>query len=185
MDDKVPEDGVIGNGEYAIRKFLDAAGLGKWDKYEETARAVADFWTDFLYTPDDVPVNLLLGRDQLIVVKDSFYSICAFNLFPFWGTVFVGYLGAKGVLELTYIQDNIKGMSHEIMTQEVLAEDVAYWLAGALGHADVGVIVIGNHFNIKDGLRIQESVSSMMLGAFREEPSVRQEFLDLCALCEE
>ena len=79
----------------------------------------------------------------------------------------------------------IKRLAREIITQEVLAEDVALWLAESLGHIDVGVVVVANHFNIKRGLEIQESASSVMLGAFREEPSVRQEFFDLCALCEE
>jgi len=178
MEDEIVE---VGDVMFSVKQFLRIVGLGAWDKLEETTEEVAFFWEDFLNSaPDDVPVNLLPGRDQLIVVKDSFYSICSFNLFPFWGTVFVGYLGESGVLELTYIQDNIKGMSHEIITQEVLAEDIALWLAGALGHADVGVIVKANHFNIKRGLEIQKSVSSVMFGAFREEPSVRQEFLALC-----
>jgi len=188
MDDKVGEGSegkIIGEGEYAIRQFLKAAGLGEWDKLEETAYVVADFWTNFLYVPDPEPTKLLEPSDQLIVVRNPFYSICSFNLFPFWGEVYVGYLGRAGVIELSCVQDNIKRLASEIITQEVLAEDVAGWLATALEHMNVGVIVVANHFNIKDGLEIQESASSVMLGAFREESSVRQEFLDLCALYRE
>ncbi len=183
MEDVVVEAGDVVT---SVRNFLLDVGLGEWDKLNETADEVALFWEDFLNTPDDdAPVNLLEKHDQLIVVKDSFASICSFNLFPFWGTIYVGYLGHSGVLELTYIQDNIKRLSSDIITQEVLAEDIAFWLAEGLGHIDVGVIVKANHFNIKRGLEIQESVSSVMLGAFREEASVRQEFFDSCALCEE
>jgi len=185
MEDEVSEGRIIGEGEKAIRCFLNAAGLGEWDKFEETARAVANFWIGFLDTPDpELPV-LLGPRDQLIVSKNSFYSICSFNLFPFWGTVYVGYLGHSGVFELASIRDNIKRLSRDIITQEVLAEDVAFWLAEVLGHIDVGVVVAAKHFNVKDGPEIQESVSSVMHGAFREEASVRQEFFDACALCED
>ncbi len=189
MDDKVSEGNegrIIGEGEYAIRQFLIAAGLKEWDKFEETAEAVADFWNDFLYTPDDgVPAKLLEPSDQLIVARNPFYSICSFNLFPFWGIVYVGYLGREGVLELTCVQENIKRLASEIITQEVLAGDISVWLIEALGHTDVAVTVVANHFNTKSGLEIQESMSSVTLGAFRNEPSVRQEFFSLCAICEE
>ena len=181
MEDEVVE---VGDVTISVRNFLFDVGLGKWDKFDETAETVADFWDTFLDAPDPEPTKLLAPSDQLIVVKNPFYSICSFNLFPFWGTVYVGYLGRGGVIELSCVQDNIKRLASEIITQEVLAEDVAIWLTETLGHTDVGIVVKANHFNIKNGLEIQESISSVMCGAFRAEPSVRQEFFDLCA-CEE
>lgn len=185
----IMEDEVVqvdaGNVVLSIKGLLFDVGLAEWDKFDETAEDVANFWAGFLTASDSEPTKLLEPRDQLIVVKNPFYSICSFNLFPFWGEVYVGYLGRAGVIELSCVQDNIKRLASEIITQEVLAEDIAAWLTVALDHTDIAVLVVANHFNIKSGLEIQESISSVMHGAFRNEPSVRQEFFDLCALSDE
>ena len=168
--------------ESAIEQILEAVSEhAVQSNVEGTPQRIASFWEGM--SPDkSFGTFLIKGEyDQLVVVKNiPFYSICGFNLFPFWGHVSVGYLADGALLELSGIQELIKGMTSCIITQEALADVISKALRKLLEHENVGVVIRASHFNIKDSLRIQESVSSVMQGAFREEPSVRQEFLALC-----
>jgi GTP cyclohydrolase IA len=102
--------------------------------------------------------------DEMVIVKDiEFFSMCEHHMLPFYGKAHVAYLPTEKVIGLSKIP--------RIVDQNVLKP------------AGVGVIIEARHFcMMMRGVEKQHSgtVTSAMLGAFRDRKETRHEFLSLC-----
>jgi GTP cyclohydrolase IA len=121
--------------------------------------------------------------DEMVVVKDiEFYSMCEHHLLPFFGTMHVAYLPKDKVIGLSKIPRIVDMFARRLQLQERLTQDVAETLQEVLEPRGVGVICEARHFcMMMRGVEKQHSgtVTSAMLGAFREGKETRDEFLSL------
>jgi len=121
--------------------------------------------------------------DEMVVVKDiEFYSLCEHHLLPFFGTMHVAYLPKNKVIGLSKIPRIVDMFARRLQVQERLTQEVAETLQDVLQPRGVGVICEARHFcMMMRGVEKQHSgtVTSAMLGAFRQRKATRDEFLSL------
>jgi GTP cyclohydrolase I len=121
--------------------------------------------------------------DEMVVVKDiEFYSMCEHHLLPFFGTMHVAYLPNNKLIGLSKIPRIVDMFARRLQLQERLTHQVAETLNEVLRPKGVGVICEARHFcMMMRGVEKQHSgtVTSAMLGGFRERKETRDEFLSL------
>lgn len=122
--------------------------------------------------------------DEMVVVRGiRFTSLCEHHLLPFVGTVDVAYLPIAKIVGLSKIPRVVNVFARRLQVQERMTSQIAEVIDKALAPAGVGVIAKAHHscmgcrgVNQPDA----EMVTSAMLGAFRDKPEARAEFLRLC-----
>jgi GTP cyclohydrolase I len=121
--------------------------------------------------------------DEMVVVKDiELYSLCEHHLLPFFGKCHVAYIPNKRVVGLSKIPRLVNMFSRRLQIQERLTNQIARAIEEELKPVGVGVIVEAKHLcMVMRGVEKQNSqtLTSAMLGAFRENKHTRDEFLAL------
>jgi GTP cyclohydrolase I len=121
--------------------------------------------------------------DEMVVVRDiEFYSMCEHHLLPFFGTMHVAYLPKDRVIGLSKIPRIVDMFARRLQVQERLTQEVAETLQKVVEPRGIGVICEARHFcMMMRGVEKQHSgtVTSAMLGAFRDGKETRDEFLSL------
>jgi GTP cyclohydrolase I len=124
-------------------------------------------------------------NDELVMVRGvDFVSLCEHHLLPFIGTAAVGYIPGKdsGVVGLSKLARLVDCYSRRLQLQERMTEQIAQALQKHLEPIGVAVLVEATHNcmacrGVKKANAVM--VTSAMLGAFREKPEARDEFLSL------
>jgi GTP cyclohydrolase I len=121
--------------------------------------------------------------DDLVVVKDiSFFSLCEHHLLPFFGRAHIAYCPNGRVVGLSKIPRLVDVFAHRLQLQERLTRQVAEAIQAVLDPDGVAVVMEGRHLCLEmRGVEKQDSttVTSCMLGAFRDDPRTRAEFMQL------
>jgi GTP cyclohydrolase I len=121
--------------------------------------------------------------DEMVVVRDiEFYSMCEHHLLPFFGTVHVAYLPKDKVIGLSKIPRIVDAFARRLQLQERLTQQIADTIKRVLEPRGVGVICEARHFcMMMRGVEKQHSgtITSAMLGDFRDRKETRDEFLSL------
>src|SRR5579871_4488964 len=121
--------------------------------------------------------------DEMVIVKDiEFFSMCEHHLLPFFGKMHVAYIPKEKVIGLSKIPRIVDMFARRLQLQERLTQEIATTLQEVLEPRGVGVICEARHFcMMMRGVEKQHSgtVTSAMLGAFRDGKETRDEFLSL------
>jgi len=135
------------------------------------------------------PEKLLNGAmfsvcyDQMVLVKDiEIYSLCEHHMLPFFGKCHVAYIPDKKVVGLSKIPRLVNMFARRLQIQERLTNQIASAIQQKIAPLGVGVVVEARHLcMVMRGVEKQNSqtVTSAMLGAFRENVQTRDEFLSL------
>jgi GTP cyclohydrolase I len=144
------------------------------------------FLTSGYHTDIDKVVNDAIFNekyDEMVIVKDiEFFSLCEHHMLPFYGKAHVAYLARNKVIGLSKIPRIVDVFARRLQIQERLTQDIARCLNEKLDPLGVGVIIEAQHFcMMMRGVEKQHSgtVTSAMLGAFRNKKETRDEFLSL------
>jgi GTP cyclohydrolase I len=121
--------------------------------------------------------------DQMVLVKDiEIYSLCEHHLLPFFGKCHVAYIPDKKVVGLSKIPRVVNMFARRLQIQERLTNQIAAAIQQKISPVGVGVVIEARHLcMVMRGVEKQHSqtVTSAMLGAFRENMETREEFLAL------
>jgi GTP cyclohydrolase I len=124
--------------------------------------------------------------DEMVIVKEiEFFSLCEHHLLPFFGKIHVAYLPNQTVIGLSKIPRIVDMYARRLQVQERLTQEIAETIQEAVEPRGVGVICEARHFcMMMRGVEKQHSgtVTSAMLGAFRDRKETRDEFLSLVGL---
>jgi GTP cyclohydrolase I len=122
-------------------------------------------------------------NDEMVIVKDiELYSMCEHHLLPFVGKAHVAYLPQGKVIGLSKIARITDMYARRLQIQENMTKQIADAVMKVTNAAGVGVVIEAQHFcMMMRGVQKQNSstISSMMLGSFRENHRTRHEFLQL------
>ncbi|MDR5867099.1 GTP cyclohydrolase I FolE [Halomonas koreensis] len=121
--------------------------------------------------------------DEMVLVKDiELYSMCEHHLLPFIGKCHIAYLPRGKVLGLSKFARIVDMYARRMQIQENLTRQIAEAVQQVTEARGVAVVIEARHLcMMMRGVEKQNSsmTSSVMLGAFRELQSTRQEFLTL------
>jgi GTP cyclohydrolase IA len=135
---------------------------------------VADVLNEALFTEE---------YDEMVVVKDiDFYSLCEHHLLPFLGKCHIAYMPSRRIVGLSKIPRLVEMFSRRLQVQERLTTQIAQTINEVLQPRGVAVVMEALHLcMLMRGVEKQNSkaVTSAMLGAFRDNPETRAEFMEL------
>lgn len=121
--------------------------------------------------------------DEMVLIKDiELYSMCEHHLLPFIGKCHIAYLPEGRVLGLSKFARIVDMYARRMQIQENLTRQIAEAVQQVTQARGVGVIIEAQHMcMMMRGVEKQNSSmkTSVMLGAFRNNLTTRQEFLTL------
>jgi GTP cyclohydrolase IA len=175
--------------EHAVRTLLRWTGddpdrEGLQDTPARVVRAYEEFFTG--YATD--PVELLArsfeetdGYDEMVVLRDiRLESHCEHHMVPIIGRAHIAYLPADRVVGISKLARVLEVYAKRLQIQEKLTAQVANTIDQVLQPKGVAVVIEASHQCMttrgvhKPGVTM---VTSRMLGAFRDNPSTRREFM--------
>lgn len=159
------------------------------DGLVSTPRRVATAWRDLTsgyQTNVDELLNDALfdvAYDEMVIVKDiEIYSLCEHHLLPFFGKMHIAYIPRKKVIGLSKVARVADMFARRLQIQERLTHQVAETIQKAVDPVGVGVVCEARHLcMMMRGVEKQQSstITSSMMGDFRDNPKTREEFLKL------
>ena len=123
------------------------------------------------------------GTNHMVILKDiELYSLCEHHLLPFYGTCAIGYISQGKVLGVSKLARIVDMFARRLQIQERMTEQIANAIMAETKAEGVGVVIRAKHLcMMMRGVAKQNSemVTSAVLGSFRSDERVRQEFLSL------
>ena len=122
-------------------------------------------------------------NSEMVLEKDIvFYSSCEHHMLPFFGKVHIAYIPNGEVVGLSKLARLVEVYARRLQIQERLTEQVAEAIQEVTKAEGVGVVFKCRHLcMMMRGVEKQNSemTTSAVLGTFRSDERVRQEFLSL------
>jgi GTP cyclohydrolase I len=175
--------------EAAVRTLLRWTGddpdrEGLVDTPARVVRAYEEFFAGY----ETDPVQLLArsfeetdGYDEMVVLRDiRLESHCEHHMVPIIGRAHIAYLPAGRVVGISKLARVLEVYAKRLQIQEKLTAQVANCIDDVLKPKGVAVVIEAAHQCMttrgihKPGVSM---VTSRMLGAFRDDPATRREFL--------
>ena len=183
---------VSGHTEFAglVRRQLELLGEdperdGLLKTPERVAKSLA--WLTRGYGAD---VHEVIGdalfeapHKSMVMVRDiELYSMCEHHLLPFFGKAHIAYIPDGRIVGLSKLPRIVDVFARRLQVQERLTEDIAQAIEEVLAPKGVGVVVEAVHLcMMMRGVEKQNSktITSALLGSFRDDAKTRGEFLRL------
>ena len=149
------------------------------------AKAMIDITAGYRQNPLEIAQKAVFEHagSRIVIVKDiEFYSMCEHHILPFFGRVSVGYLPKGKMLGLSKLARVVDSFARRLQVQERLTAEVCSLISEALPNEGVIVVCTAQHLCMKmRGVEKQDSSTTSMeyTGKFKDDPSLREEFLRL------
>ena len=172
------EDLLVNIGEDPFRDGLQRTP-------DRVARAYEFLTSGYRTTVEEIVNDAIFessDANEMVVVRNiEFYSLCEHHLLPFFGRVNIGYIPQGGrILGLSKFGRLTDVFARRLQVQERLTVQIAEAIQNLLAAAGVAVMIEANHLcMMMRGVEKQDSstVTTCMLGVFREDAKTRQEFM--------
>jgi GTP cyclohydrolase IA len=177
--------------EAAVRTLLEWAGDdptrdGLIDTPARVVRAYEEYFSGYNDEPEKIlgrSFDETAGYDEIVVLKDiDFASHCEHHIAPILGKVHVAYLPSSRVVGISKLARLVETFGRRLQIQEKMTAQIANAINDVLKPQGVAVVIQAAHECMttrgidKPGVSM---VTSTMLGAFREDPSTRREFMSI------
>lgn len=168
-----------------LSSFVDASREGLQETPDRVRKAF-EFWLSG-YSQDPKTILKVFedgaeNYDEMVTVGGiQFFSLCEHHLTPFFGVAHVGYIPKGKIIGLSKIPRLVEMFSRRLQVQERLTQEIANALWANLDPKAVGVVIRARHLCMESrGVQKPGTLTytSKMMGAFRNDPSARTEFLD-------
>ena len=152
---------------------------------ERVSRAWADLTSGYRMDAKELLNDALFDvtYDEMVIVKDiELFSLCEHHLLPFYGKAHVAYIPRNKVIGLSKVARLVDMFARRLQVQERLTRQVADAIQEAINPLGVGVVCEARHLcMMMRGVEKQHSatITSAMLGDFRDNQKTREEFLSL------
>lgn len=191
MTDQADRDVTQAEAEAAVRTLIRWAGddpdrEGVLDTPARVARSYRELFAGY----DTCPRTYLErtfeevgGYDEMVVLKDiRFVSFCEHHMLPVVGKAHVGYLPTNRVVGISKLARVVHGFARRLQIQEKMTSEIARAIDDVLQPLGVGVVVEAEHSCMTlRGVNTAGSslTTSHLMGAMRDDPRTREEFLRL------
>lgn len=184
-----PEKPSRVDAEAAFRTIIGWAGddPSRPGLLETPARAARAFQELFAGYAEDPRGTLsktfeeIAGYDEMIVLRGvRFDSHCEHHLLPVSGRAWIGYIPDGRVVGISKLARVVNSYAKRLQIQERMTAQIADTIDEVLKPRGVAVVIKATHQCmttrgvLKPGT---ELVTSRMLGRFKDDPALRQEFL--------
>ena len=185
-DDKEKIDLIADHIEEIIRLLgEDCSREGLLMTPVRSAKALYYLTSGYRADIDAVVHQALFDHDgsRIVMVKDiEFYSMCEHHILPFFGKISIAYIPDGRIIGLSKVARLVNVFARRLQVQERLTAQVCREVGHIVGAKGVMVVCNAHHLCMKmRGVEKQESTTTTMdyVGAFADDASLRQEFLDL------
>jgi len=155
----------------------------------QTPKRVAQMLTELTTGYHDDLKTLVNGAifhvdytEMVVVLNIDFSSLCEHHLLPFFGKVHVAYIPDGRVIGLSKLPRIVEMYARRLQMQERMTVEIANALQRILNPRGVAVIVEAKHLcsMIRGVKKINAQMQTKsMLGIFKQDTIVRNEFLSL------
>lgn len=179
------------DAEQAVRTLIEWAGddpgrEGLIDTPARVARSYRELFAGYASDPREYLQRTFAevgGYDELVVLKNiRIVSFCEHHMLPVIGRAHVGYLPAERVVGISKLARVVRGFARRLQIQEKLTAEIAQAIQEILQPQGVGVVIEAEHSCMTlRGVNTNGSslTTSSLLGAIRDDPRTREEFLSL------
>ncbi len=177
--------------EDAIRTLIKWAGddperAGLLDTPARVVRSYEEFFDGYESCPRTILTRTFDetdGYDEIVLLRGiRFESHCEHHMAPIVGKAHVAYLPWHRVVGISKLARLVEIFAKRLQIQEKMTAQIANTINGVLEPRGVAVVIEAAHHCMttrgihKPGATM---VTSRMLGAFRDDPSTRREFLSM------
>jgi|TARA_B100000809_G_scaffold115623_1_gene113753 GTP cyclohydrolase I len=180
--------------EEAVKTLISWAGdnparEGLLETPERVVKSYEEFYSGYDKDPEEILSKVfeeVEGYDEIIIVKDiRLESHCEHHMVPILGKAHVAYIPNKRIVGISKLARLVDLYAKRLQTQEAMTAQIADTIERVLKPKGVAIVIDANHQCMSSrGVHKTETttVTSRMLGAFRENPKSRMEFMNLIAL---
>jgi GTP cyclohydrolase I len=191
LQSAVPSRPSRAEAEAAVRTLLRWAGddpdrEGLAGTPDRVVRAYEEFFEGYGQDPVEILQRTFEetdGYDEMVVLRDiRLESHCEHHMVPIIGKAHVAYLPGTRVVGISKLARIVEVFSKRLQIQEKLTSQIANAINEVLQPKGVAVVIEAAHQCMttrgvrKPGVTM---VTSRMLGAFRDNPATRREFMSL------
>jgi GTP cyclohydrolase I len=126
--------------------------------------------------------------DGMLVVRSELTSVCSHHHQPVKGVAYIGIIAADLLIGLSKYTRIAQWCARRGTLQEELAMDIAREIEKATGSRDVGVYIQATHGCCENrGIMAHSSLTqtTVLHGAFKDDPATKKEFMDNIKLQQE
>nr|WP_313428612.1 GTP cyclohydrolase I FolE [Brevundimonas diminuta] len=193
MSDQTPSSPAVSQeeAEAAVRTLIRWAGdnparEGLIETPKRVAKSYRELFQGYEVEPRDYlekTFEEVGGYDELVVLKNiRFVSFCEHHMLPVVGKAHVAYLPTDRVVGISKLARVVRGYARRLQIQEKMTSEIANAIQDVLRPHGVGVVIEAEHSCMTmRGVDVPGASlsTSCLLGAVREDPRTREEFLRL------
>ena len=196
--DEEQKEVLINEATEAFEKVLDVLLIDRETdpNSKGTARRLAKMYFNEIMAGryDPAPDATAFPNDSadryegMLVVRSELRSMCSHHHQPVTGVAYIGIIAAEKLIGLSKYTRIAQWCARRGTLQEELANDIAREIAKATGAKDLGVYIQATHGCCENrGIMAHSSLTqtTVLKGAFKDDPGTKKEFMDNIKLQQE
>ena len=177
--------------EEAVKVLISWAGddpsrEGLIETPKRVVKSYEEFYEGYGQDPEEILSKVfeeIEGYDEIVLVKDiPLLSHCEHHMVPILGKAHVAYLPDQRVVGLSKLARVVDLFGKRLQTQETMTAQIADTIDRVLQPKGVAVVIDAEHQCMSTrgvNKKGTSTVTSRMIGAFRDNPKSRMEFMTL------